>query len=89
MLSELQDSLTKSLSEIVDSRFDSNNSTTSQPTPLLTVDDVARYLSVSKRTVETLISDGELVPLRIRSARRFAKDAVDSYLRSVARQQAN
>ena len=56
-----------------------------RPEPLLTVEDVAAHLAVSKRTVETLISEGELVPLRIRGTRRFTREAVDAFLRTTAR----
>lgn len=57
---------------------------TDRPEPLLTIDDVADYLRVSKRTVETLIAEGELVPLRIRTRRMFTREAIDAYLRRIA-----
>lgn len=57
----------------------------SAPGPsLLTIDDVARLLNVSRRTVENLVADGELVPLRIRGARRFTPEMVDVFLRTTA-----
>ena len=52
------------------------------PPPLLTVKDVGRTLSVSPRTVETLIADGEIVPLWVRGQRRFHPDAVLAYVDS-------
>jgi excisionase family DNA binding protein len=52
--------------------------------PLLTKSDMARYLHVSVRTIDTLVAEGELVPIHIRSARRFTKDAVDRYIRRQA-----
>lgn len=55
-----------------------------RPEPLLTVADVATHLSVSKRTVETLVAEGALAPLRVRGARRFTREAVDAYVRSLA-----
>jgi excisionase family DNA binding protein len=55
-----------------------------RPEPLMTAEEVAEYLAVSIRTLETLIAEGELVPLRIRGARRFTREAIDSYLRSLA-----
>ena len=56
------------------------------PEPLLDVKAVARYLGVSARTVETLIAASDLVPIRIGSARRFTREAVDAFLRSRAGQ---
>ena len=42
---------------------------------------VADYLSVSKRTVERMIDAGSLNPLWIRSQRRFKPEAVRAYVR--------
>lgn len=53
---------------------------------LLTVEGVAGRLNVSKRTVEALVAEGALVPVRVRSARRFTQEAVDVYLRRIASQ---
>ena len=50
--------------------------------PLLSVDDLAKTLSVSKRTVETLIHAGEIQPIWIRGRRVFHPDAVDAFIRS-------
>ena len=55
------------------------------PIPLLSVKDVAAWLNVSKRTVETLIASGDLNPMRIRSKRMFAPKNVEAYLRTCAR----
>ena len=55
------------------------------PDQLLDIKDVARLLKVSVRTVETLIASGDLVPMRIQSARRFSREAVDAYLRTTCR----
>lgn len=52
---------------------------------LLDVKDVARHLQVSKRTVETLIAEGQIKPIWIRGQRRFTKEALDAYLRKCAR----
>lgn len=54
------------------------------PKPLWKIRDVAQYLNVSKRTVENILADGELVPIRIRSARRFQPEAVKAYARRCA-----
>ena len=52
-----------------------------RPTPLMTVEDVAAYLNVSKRSVEQLVAEGDLNPIYVRSVRRFSKSGVDAYLR--------
>jgi excisionase family DNA binding protein len=49
--------------------------------PLLSVDDLANTLGVSKRTVETIIAEDELRPIWVRGQRRFHPDAVNAYLR--------
>lgn len=51
------------------------------PEPLLDVAGVALWLHVSERTVERLVREGELVPVRIGSARRFSPAAVEAFLR--------
>ena len=56
------------------------------PEPLLTLKQVAMRLGVSVRTVETLVAEGKLVPLRVRpKLRRFDPAAVEAYLRLTAR----
>ena len=45
------------------------------PTPPLHLKGVADYLNVSPRFVEGLVSSDELVPIRVRSVRRFSVDA--------------
>jgi len=56
-----------------------------EPNVLLDIHAVARRLRVSKRTVETLIADGEISPLWVRGQRRFTSEAVEAYLRHDAR----
>lgn len=53
----------------------------SKDRPLWDVDEVADYLDVSKRTVETLIANGELEPVRVRSLRRFKPSEIRDYCR--------
>ena len=48
---------------------------------LLGVAEVAEHLGVSARTVERLIAEGELRAVRIRGQRRFARSAVDAFVR--------
>lgn len=50
--------------------------------PLMRVQDVAKTLGISSRTVETLIAQGKLRPLWIKGQRRFHTDAIEAYLRS-------
>ncbi len=40
---------------------------------LLTVDDAAAFLRVSRRTVYSLIADGSLRPIKVRSRNRFTR----------------
>ncbi|MBB6174982.1 excisionase family DNA binding protein [Nocardiopsis mwathae] len=47
---------------------------------LLTVDDTARELNVSRRTVYELITRGELASVQIRRCRRVAMSAILDYL---------
>jgi len=49
--------------------------------PLLSLDDLADTLGVSKRTAQRIVADGEINPIWIRSQKRFRPEAVRSYLR--------
>lgn len=49
--------------------------------PLLSLDDLANTLGVSKRTAQRIVADGEIDPIWIRSQKRFRPEAVRSYLR--------
>ena len=51
---------------------------------LMTLPQVAHYLQVSERTVETLVAEGQLQPIYVRSCRRFEPEAVKAYVRSQA-----
>ncbi len=75
---ELAEHLATALKEAVDGQKAPG------PPPLLDVQGVADRLNVGVRTVETLIADGELVPVRVRSARRFTPESVDAYIRRAA-----
>jgi excisionase family DNA binding protein len=46
---------------------------------LLTVEDAARYLNISRRTLERLIARGDLQPLRAGARRRFRVEDIDAY----------
>lgn len=57
---------------------------TPAPDGLLTLDEAARFLAVSARTVESLVSLGELPVVRIgtgRGVRRFERAALDAFVR--------
>ena len=49
---------------------------------LMTVKDVAEFLSVSPGTVEGLIKSGEIRPMRIGRQRRFDIRAIQAFIRS-------
>jgi len=71
--------------EIVRSEFQRQLDAANQnlgPDPLWDVDQVAEYLNVSRRTVDTLIAAGELRPMRVGRQRRFDPKTIDAYLRS-------
>jgi excisionase family DNA binding protein len=48
--------------------------------PLLSINQVARVLGVSRTTVYDLIRDAELVPIRVRERLRFDPADVRAYL---------
>jgi excisionase family DNA binding protein len=47
---------------------------------LLSIDDVASLLNVSRKTVYRLTSAGELVPSRVVGRLRYRPDEVDEYI---------
>jgi excisionase family DNA binding protein len=48
--------------------------------PLLTINQVAQLLGVSRPTVYELIRDGALVPIRVRERARFDPRDIEAYL---------
>ena len=48
--------------------------------PLLTVDEAADLLRVSRWTVYKLIKERELVSVKVRSGRRIVPDSVQAYI---------
>lgn len=56
---------------------------------LLDLSDVAHYLQVSDRTVETLIAEGQIEPIWVRGQRRFTIDAIEAYVRRRAQAEKN
>lgn len=53
--------------------------------PLLSVDGVARVLGVSRRTVESMIANGVIRPVKVGRQRRFSPAAIDAYIRSLTK----
>ncbi len=49
---------------------------------MLTKDDTATYLAVSKRTLDRLVKAGELPAYRIGGHRRFRIEDIDSFINS-------
>ena len=54
------------------------------PRPLLDKKAVARLLAVSVRTVDTIVAEGGLTPVKVRGQIRFTPESVDAYVRSGA-----
>ncbi len=54
---------------------------------LLSIDEVADILGVSKRTVEDIVASGRLKPIWVKGQRRFHPDTVDAYLRRQSQKQ--
>ena len=50
--------------------------------PLLDPKGLARKLAVSVRTVDDLVSKGEIIPRYVGKQRRFTPEAIDAYLRT-------
>lgn len=54
--------------------------------PALTTEQAARYLGISRRSLETLVSNGEIRPCRpTPGCRRFLRETLDGYLRAKVR----
>jgi excisionase family DNA binding protein len=47
---------------------------------LLKIDEAAEYLAVSPNTVRNLISEGSLIPVRVRADLRIELDEVERYI---------
>jgi excisionase family DNA binding protein len=46
--------------------------------PIMTLDEVAKYLQVSKKSVRQAVKDGQIHMVKIRSSWRFHRAAVDA-----------
>ena len=53
-----------------------------QASPMLTREDTAAYLAVSKRTLDRLVQAGEIPAYRIGGHRRFRIEDIDSFVAS-------
>lgn len=51
---------------------------------LLTKEQVAKILNVSKRTVATLIADDQIPSIKVRRCRRVPREGLESYIRRKA-----
>lgn len=47
---------------------------------------VADYLNVSVRTVDNLVAEGQLFPVRVRSAKRFTRKSVERYVATLEKE---
>ena len=54
---------------------------TPKPGRLLTLDEVAGVLNVSRRTVNTVVAEGDLAVVHVRTQPRVTPEALDAYLR--------
>ena len=79
-LDDLRDAIADAVREALPSPEDR-----SPHEPLLDLKAVARRLSVSPRTVETLVAEGAIPVTRVRGQRRFTPAAVDAYVRTSSR----
>jgi len=72
---------TRDLENKIEDLQDRLQDRTTVPEGYWSPEQVANYLSVSKRTVERIIDAGMLNPLWIRSQRRFKPEAIRAYVR--------
>ena len=72
--------LAETIADLVGRRF-TDQTHTDQDAPLLDAKGVAERLSISVRTLDTLISGGEIVPTYVGRQRRFTPGSVNAYLR--------
>ncbi len=56
--------------------------TDSETRSLLTRDDAAEYLAISKRTLDRLVQSGDIPAYRISGHRRFRRADIDSFVAS-------
>jgi excisionase family DNA binding protein len=66
----------------VDLSGQSSERTDRRPQPMLTRDDTAAYLAVSKRTLDRLVHAGEVPAYRISGHRRFRIEDLERFIRS-------
>jgi len=55
---------------------------TAAPGDVLTIDELAAYLKISKSTLYKLAQDGALPGLKVGKRWRFHKEAIDAWLKS-------
>ncbi|TDD08112.1 DNA-binding protein [Saccharopolyspora terrae] len=64
-----------------------NQRTTSQPRVLLTIEQAAHQLSLSRATMFRLIKTGDIASVRIGRARRIAAEAIEDYVHRLSAEQ--
>ena len=82
LLQALLPDLEALIDQRVEERLQEHLQAAKPPEGLWDLKQVASYLNVSPRTVENLIADGSIRPLRIRGARRFHPAAIEAFLRT-------
>lgn len=87
LIAKLRSDLTSEIRKIVERQNTELLQEHQSLKPLLSVGDVAETLGIGKRTVEKIISEGDLQPIWVRGQRRFHPDAVEAYMRRQARGQ--
>ena len=53
-----------------------------KPVRLMTPDEAAGFLSVSRRTLKRLVAEGELVAVKIRGSMRFKLEDLEAFVES-------
>ncbi|MCI2423958.1 helix-turn-helix domain-containing protein [Saccharopolyspora sp. K220] len=64
-----------------------NHTNTNQPRVLLTVEQAAHRLSLSRTTMFRLLKQGQITSIRIGKARRIPAEALDTYINHLTTQQ--
>lgn len=50
--------------------------------PLMTVQEVIKYLNISRTTLHRIVKDGELISYKIKGSLRFKIEDVEEYVRT-------
>ena len=78
----LPDALSAALPDAIRAALDSAGIAPAQPErPLITKTQLAEHLGVSLTSVDTLMSRGDIIPIRVGGSVRFSWKAVDDFVR--------